>query len=191
MTRSTGLPREPAATARGSELVVPLGALVVLIGPAGSGKSTFAAAHFPAGSILSSDAFRAQIGTGEADQSVSGAAFTALHRALERRLAAGQTTVVDATSLTVAARRALLDRARRAGATAIALVLDVPPDLVRERNAARAARVVPGPALTRQLDLLGFVSDARLRAEGFATVRRFQSPEEIAALRVVLGQPSS
>ncbi|MBI2763303.1 MAG: AAA family ATPase [Chloroflexi bacterium] len=164
---------------------------MVLIGPAGSGKSTLATSLFPADAILSSDAIRARIGSGEADQSVTGAAFAALHRTLEQRLGGGQTTLVDATSLTPAARRALLDRAGRAGATAVALVLDLPPELVRDRNAARIARVVPAPALTRQLEMLGSITDALLRNEGFAVVRRLRSPAEIAALRVVLSQSSA
>ena len=87
-----------------ARLTVPQGSMVVLIGPAGSGKSTLAARLFPSAAVLSSDAFRARIGKGEADQSVTGAAFAALHRALDARLAARQTTIIDATSLAPGAR---------------------------------------------------------------------------------------
>lgn len=172
------------------DLVVPAGSLIVLIGPAGSGKSTLAAASFPAEAVLSSDTFRARLGRGEADQSVTGAAFAVLHRALEQRLSAGQTTVVDATSLTAAARVALLDRARRHGATPIAIVLDLPPDLVIARNALRVGRVVPESAVLRQLGLLRAVGDDLLRHEGFAAVRRLRSDHDVRALRVVPGQIS-
>ncbi len=173
------------------DLVIPAGSLVALIGPAGSGKSTLAAAAFPAEAILASDAFRARIGTGEADQSVTGAAFAALHRALARRLAAGHLTVVDATSLMPAARTGLLRLARRHGATGVAIVLDLPPELVLARNAGRARRVVPEPAIHRQLAMLRSVTDALLLSEGFDVVRRLRSPEDVAALRVRTGRVRS
>ncbi|MES2209967.1 MAG: AAA family ATPase [Chloroflexota bacterium] len=171
-----------------ADLVVPPGSLIALIGPAGSGKSTLAAASVPAKAILSSDAFRARIGSGEADQSVTGAAFAALHRALDRRLSAGTTTVVDATNLTAPARAALLGLARRHGATPVAIVLDLPPDLVIARNAGRVGRVVPEPAVRRQLAMLRAITDEMLLREGFAVVRRITSNDHVAALRVVPGQ---
>lgn len=167
---------------------MPPGSLVVLVGPAGSGKSTLAARLFEPAAVLSSDAFRARIGAGEADQSATGAAFAALHRAADARLAAGRTTVVDATNLTTAARRALLRRARSHGRTAMAIVLDLPPDLVLARNAARAGRVVPEPAVRRHLALLRQLSDAMLAGEGFATVHRIRSDDDLVALRIEVGR---
>lgn len=158
-----------------ASLTLPRGSVLVLIGPAGSGKSTLAARLFPDGAVLSSDAFRARIGKGESDQSVTGPAFAALHRALEARLAAGKTTVVDATSLAPAARSALLKRARARGAVTVAIVLDLPPDLVLARNAGRTDRVVPEAAVRRQQAMLRVVSDPGLAAEGFAIVRRIRS----------------
>lgn len=171
-----------------ARLTVPRGSVVVLIGPAGSGKSTLAARLAPSEDILSSDAFRAQIGKGEADQSVTGAAFAALHRALEARLAARQTTIIDATSLAPAARSALLKRARAHDATTIAIVLDLPPDVVLARNAGRADRVVPEPAVRRHLDLLRAATDPVLTAEGFAIVHRLRSDADLAVLRIEEGE---
>lgn len=167
-----------------TSLRVPQGSLVVLIGPAGSGKSTLAKRLFPSAAVLSSDAFRARIGTGEADQSVTGAAFAALHRALEVRLAARQTTVVDATSLAPAARTALLKRARARESTTVAIVLDLPPDIVLARNAGRADRVVPEPAVRRHLAMLRAVTDPALTAEGFTIVHRLRSDVDLAALQI-------
>ena len=71
-----------------SSLTLPDPSMVVLIGAAGSGKSTLAAAHFAPDEILSSDAFREVIAGDARDQRATGAAFRALGRALERRLAA-------------------------------------------------------------------------------------------------------
>lgn len=102
-------------------------------------------------------------------------------------MAAGLTTVVDATNLTRDARVALLGRALRAGVPSLALVLDLPPDLVIARNAGRDGRVVPERAVRRHLAQMRTVTDVDLRQEGFSVVRRCRSPAEVAALRVVPG----
>ena len=81
-----------------STLVLPDPTLVVLVGAAGSGKSTLAARLFAPDEVVSSDALRAAISGNEADQRATAAAFRALHRTVDRRLAAGAMTVVDATN---------------------------------------------------------------------------------------------
>lgn len=75
--------------------------LVVLIGATGSGKSTFARAHFKATEVISSDFCRGLVADDENDQSASGDAFDVLHYIAGKRLAAGRRTVVDATSLMI------------------------------------------------------------------------------------------
>jgi len=170
-----------------AELEIPDPSCVLLIGPAGAGKSTFAARHFPAGSILSSDTLRAAIGTGEADQAVSRAAFAALHRALDRRLAAGRFAVVDATNLTHAARRAIRAIANRHGTPMVAIVLDLPAHDVHARNAGRLGRRVPARVVDRHLAQLRAILDAGdLAAEGYALVAHVRSAEELEALEIRL-----
>ena len=120
--------------------------LVVLVGAAGAGKSTFAARHFASDEILASDAFRARLGRGEADQGVNGRVFGALHAAVGRRLAAGRTTVVDATNVRLEARRALVARAATAGRPAVAIVLDLSLDECVAGDRERDGRHVP-PAI--------------------------------------------
>ena len=60
-------------------LRIPNPSLVVLCGPAGSGKSTFAARHFPPTAIVSSDRCRAMLADDERDLSVSPEAFRLFH----------------------------------------------------------------------------------------------------------------
>lgn len=166
-------------------LELPEPCLVVLIGAAGAGKSTLAARLFPPDAILSSDAFRAIVSGDEADQGATRAAFAILQRELERRLAAGLTTVVDATNVTPFARRGLLRRAAIHGIPAVAIVLDLDPDIVLQRNARRVRRVVPEAAVRRQLaDLARSLRPGVLEAERFAAVHHLRSPTELEVVSV-------
>ena len=169
-------------------LVLPDPSLVVLIGAAGSGKSTFAARRFEPAEILSSDAFREAIAGDAADQSASRAAFLALYAALERKLRAGRLAVVDATSLTRESRRALVARATAAGIPAIAIVLDLAPAIVLGRNAARHDRVVPEDVVRRHLGRVRrIIDEAALGAEGFEGVVTLRDPAEVDSLEIQRG----
>ena len=161
-------------------IVVTDPSLIVLVGPAGVGKSTFAARHFAPDEVLSSDALRAAIGGDEANQAVTRAAFAALHRTLTRRLAGGRLTVVDATNVQHHARVALLRRARAAGLTAAAIVLALPDAVALARNRSRPGRTVDETVVLRQLAELRRTADpGRLESEGFDPVVRLTSPEAV------------
>jgi protein phosphatase len=130
---------------------VPGDAMVVLIGIAGSGKSTFAARHFGASQVLSSDEFRAMVSDSERDQSATDDAFELLHSALGMRLRRGLLTVVDATNVETWARGQLLDIAAHVGRPSVAVVLDLPVEVCASRIAGgRGNRPVPRAALRRQ-----------------------------------------
>jgi protein phosphatase len=169
-------------------IAIPDPSLVVMIGAAGAGKSTFAARHFDRSEILSSDAFRKLIAGDEADQRATRAAFVRLHRELEQRLADRRLTVVDATNLEPSARRALLVRARAADLPAVAIVLDLPGATVLSRNGARSGRTVDELVVRRHLDRLRHVIDGsgtRLEAEGFGQVVVLRDPQAVDEARLV------
>ncbi len=168
------------------ELRVPDPCLVVLVGAAGAGKTTFARRHFAPDEVLSSDRFRALIAGDPTDQRASAPAFAALHRALRLRLSRGLLTVVDATSVTAADRRSLLRAAAEAGVEAVAIVLDLPEEIVLARNGARGGLAVPEEAVRRHLARLAMSGRGPgLRAEGFARVLVLREPADVDAVRVV------
>jgi protein phosphatase len=159
--------------------------LVVLVGAAGSGKSTLAARLFRPDEILSSDAYRKLVSGDERDQRASGLAFRRLHEELAVRLRARRLSVVDATNLTPHARRTLLGRAREAAVPTVAIVLDLPPPVVRARNAGRTGRVVDPAVVDRHLVMLRATVDSGLLAsEGFEVVVHLVDPAEVDGLRI-------
>lgn len=162
---------------------LPAGAMVVLVGPSGAGKSTFAARHFTATQILSSDGYRGMVSDDPTDQTATDAAFELLHAALALRLARGRLTVVDATNVEAWARERLLAIARRHGRAAVAIVLDLPLAICLERAAARTDHPVPTAAIRRHHARMRASLDG-LVAEGFASVLVLASVEEVEAFRV-------
>jgi protein phosphatase len=168
-----------------SRLVLPDPSLVVLIGAAGSGKSTLAARLFAPEEVLSSDALRAAVSGDEANQAASAVAFRILHRMLDRRLAGGQLTVVDATNTKADHRRPLVSRAKAAGVPATAIVLDLPPAHVHAQNAGRHARVVDRGVVDRHLAAIRRTLDTgQLVTEGFDHVVILRSADDIAGFEV-------
>jgi protein phosphatase len=167
-------------------LSLPEPCLVLLVGAAGSGKSTFAARHFTADEILSSDAYREAIAGDPSDQSRNRVVFEALHRDVEHRLVEGRTTLVDATNVERNARRALLRLATHADRPAVAIVLDVPLAVAQDRNARRGDRTVPSDVVARQQARLErTIGSGTLEREGFSAVHVLRGPAAIDAARVV------
>lgn len=163
---------------RSVSIPLPPDALVVLVGIAGSGKSTFATRHFAPTQVLSSDAMRALIADQPSAQGATDDAFDLLHQLLEMRLRRGRLTVVDATNVEDWARKQLLDRARRHRRPAVAIVLDVPLEIALARNLGRPPPRPPTGAIRRQHRWLHDSLHA-LRAEGFAAVHVLGSVDEI------------
>ena len=165
------------------DMRIPDPSLVVLIGPAGSGKSTFARRHFRPTEVLSSDACRAMVSDDESNQSASGAAFAILHFIAARRLGFGRLTVVDATNVLPKARKVLVSLAGEFHCLAVAIVFDLPEDLCQERSQRRTDRALPphvvaGHCVELRRSLPG------LEQEGFARVFVLRSPEEVDAATV-------
>ncbi len=164
-------------------LAIPSPALVLLIGAAGSGKSTFAARHFRPTQVLSSDNCRALVSDDEANQDATKDAFELLHLILEKRLRRGKLTVVDATNVQAWARASLLAIAQHCSVPAIAIVFNLPEALTAEQNHARADRVVDTNVIAQQTKDLQ-TSLYELPNEGFAQVHILTSREAVNAAEI-------
>jgi protein phosphatase len=162
---------------------VPELSLVLLVGVSGSGKSTFAGAHFAPTEVLASDFCRGLVADDENDQSATPAAFDVLHYIAGKRLAAGRLTVIDATNVQPDARRSLVAIAREHDVLPVAIVLDVPESVCRERNANRSDRDFGPAVIRRQRDQLRRGLRG-LRREGFRYVHVLSSVAEIEAATV-------
>ena len=116
---------------------IPELALVAMIGASSSGKTTFANTKFIPTEVLSSDFFRAMLSDDENDQHVSKEAFSLLYMTAEKRLQLGRMTVIDATNLQKSARQQVIDLAKSQNVHAAAIVLDLPEEVMQERNRNR------------------------------------------------------
>ena len=147
---------------------LPSPCVVVLAGPGASGKSTWAAANFPADTIVSSDRLRAVVGAGEDDIAASDDAFTLLDDIVARRVGRGLTTVIDTLGLDAVRRRGWLELARAHGLSCVAVAFDIPADECRARDRGRTKRI-PADVLAGQLRSWPRTRDA-LSGEGFDLV---------------------
>ncbi|MCT1515098.1 polynucleotide kinase-phosphatase [Dietzia cercidiphylli] len=167
-----------------SELSIPELSLVLLIGASGSGKSTFAATHFAATEVISSDDCRAMVCDDPNAQDATADAFAVLEFIAGKRLARGLLTVIDATNVQPAARKSLLALAKEHDVLAAAIVLDLPTAVAVERNEARADRDFGARVIKRQQDQLRR-SLRGLKKEGFRSIHVLDSEQAVAEASIV------
>lgn len=170
-------------------IVIPNPSLVVLIGPAGSGKSTFAKKHFLETQILSSDRFRALIADDENNQHVSAAAFELLHQTAEKRLQYGRLAVIDATHVQADARKQCLDLSRRYHLPAIGIVFHLDESTCISQNLTRD-RQVPDTAIKRHVINMEQLLK-QIQHEGFRELHIFKEAQEVQQAAVKLQRHNS
>src|SRR5438270_1212435 len=125
------------ATRMTSKITLPRRTLLVLCGPAGSGKSTFAAQRFSPTTIVSSDFCRAMICDDETNQQVNRDTFDLFYYIIQKRMILGRFTVADSTALQADARRKLRELSRRFGYLGCLLIFNIPPEICLERDKMR------------------------------------------------------
>lgn len=125
--------------------------LFVLIGVQGSGKSTWARAHADRlnAVVVASDEIRNELEAAGMDaMGLGDHVFAILEGRVDRLLAQGRSVLADATHARRAWRANVLAIARRRHARRIAIWLDLPLEVVRERNRSKPGgdwgnRVIP------------------------------------------------
>lgn len=164
---------------------IPELALVAFVGASGSGKSTLARRHFLPTEVLSSDFFRGLVSDDENDQACTHDAFDALYYLLEKRLARGRLTVVDATNVRAEDRKRLIEQARKYHCFAAAIVVNTPEKVCQERNRGRSDRNFGPHVIRRQMTEMKRGLKG-LEREGFRYVHILDGSEEIEIKRIPL-----
>lgn len=113
----------------------------MLCGPAGSGKSTFAAQRFSTTTVISSDHCRALICDDATNQQVNRDTFDLFYYIINKRLLLGRFTVADSTALYPEARRRLRELASRHGFLACLLIFNIAQETCERRNHLRDRKV--------------------------------------------------
>lgn len=146
---------------------------IMLIGPAGCGKSTLADSFWSSDKyeIVSSDEIREELYGDAAIQRNPREVFEIMHSRTIKYLEEGTHVVYDATNLTYKNRKSILDKVKPL-ANCIAMVVATPLDTILEQNRSRE-RVVPEDVIMRQLQQF----EMPTLNEGFNMVQIFPHPE--------------
>ena len=166
------------------KIEIPEFCLVALVGGTSSGKSSFALRHFKPTEVLSSDFFRGMVCDDENSQSISEDAFDLLYYAANKRLNNMKLTVIDATNIQQSSRKRIIDLAREQNVHAAAIVLNLPEEILQERNKARSDRNFPERVIRQHCrDLKRSIRG--LKREGFRFVYVINSLEQLENTEVV------
>ncbi len=165
------------------KLTIPELAVVALVGPSGSGKSSFARKNFRPTEVLSSDFCRGLVSDDETSQAATNDAFEVLHYIASKRLAAGKLVVIDATNVQPEARKPIIALARQYHCIPVAIVFDIPEKICHERNRDRSDRNF-GPHVVRQQSRQLRNAVHKLEREGFRRVHLLRSPEEVDSAEI-------
>ena len=144
-------------------ILLPERTLMVLCGPAGAGKSTFARTFveqhkqlgYRSTAIVSSDYCRAIVCDDETNQQVNKDTFELFHYIIHKRMNHGRLTIADSTALQADARRRLLDVAVQHNYFTCLFMFNISLEtcLQYDQHQARG-RIVGEPVIKYHLDLM-------------------------------------
>ncbi len=162
---------------------IPELSLVVLIGPNGSEKSTFARKHFQSEEVMCPHHCPRPGGNAEDHHGSVSLRVNEVRERVSQRLGRGQLTVVDACSTHPDERRDWVRLAKSCDCAAVAIVFNIPERVCEEGHHARDSGAVRAHLINeRWLPLRRSIKD--LDREGFRDVFVMNSPEEVEAVHV-------
>ncbi|MEM6272533.1 MAG: polynucleotide kinase-phosphatase [Bacteroidota bacterium] len=157
--------------------------LVILIGAHGVGKSQFAERFFSPTEVLSLNQFRSMVGDQSPSEAADADAHEALSYVLEKRLKNNCLTVIDAVNARQSDRQRYRRLAKKYYAELVAVVLDLPESVLRERLTSASPQTRTAAELRKQVaDLQKNIG--RLKSEGIRRVHHLRSVAEIDALQI-------
>ncbi len=166
------------------KIEIPEFCLVALIGGTSSGKTTFANKYFAPTEVLSSDFFRGMVSDSENDQSATNDAFDLLWYAANKRLDNMKLTVIDATNIQKSARDKILQTAKAQNVHTAAIVLNIPEEIMQQRNEARPERNLPKRVIRQHCnDVKRTIRN--LKREGFRFIYIINSLEQLENCEIV------
>jgi protein phosphatase len=139
--------------------------VIVLCGPAGCGKSTFADRHFRPTHIISSDLCRRLVCDDEIDQRYHSQTFALLNFLIGQRLSINRLCVVDSTAVSQGARKCLLALGRKYRVRTELFIFDISLETCLERDRRRPRSV--GPRVIGEQYRLFKQARESVRSEGF------------------------
>jgi len=139
--------------------------VIVLCGPAGCGKSTFADRHFRPTHVISSDLCRRLVCDDETDQRYHSQTFALLNFLIGQRLSINRLCVVDSTAVTPGARKCLLGLGRKYRVRTELFLFDIPLEACLERDRTRPRSV--GPRVIEEHYRLFKQAQRTVPSEGF------------------------
>lgn len=157
---------------------IPERALVVLIGPDGSGKTTFAQQHFKPTEIFSVESCRKLVADDDESPKATEAGADLLRMLITKRLSEGRLTVVDGAHIQPEERKELIDLARACHVPPVALVLNLVASICQTRLSQRAG-VPVGMQVVHQQSARLHKSLWGLEKEGFHTVGVLRTPNDV------------
>lgn len=155
--------------------------LVLLVGPRGCGKTTFAKRFFDASEIVSFDECRQRVG--DSGPTPSNDARELFQTIIQNRLFAGKMVVVDSDLMDGEVRRGLMTLARRHHLFAVVIAFKIDERFCIARNASRSDCVVSPYEVKREFEIVRKLVEAPSR-EGIRDIHVLDSPEAVDRVKV-------